>query len=283
MSTLGNVKGTLIGRVVFGSVQQKRTKEDKPYEEFSIGLQLPNGSTVFVRNRIFEKSREVVSLKSRIEFLERIVENYKTEDIYARLRLKPDDKTGENKYAKFTTFINKDGKISFSGEGFLDEIETELKDDVVHLVFKNQKGDLYTTEFTKFNTDLTIIGYVKEVDDKLVTVVDSDSEYPAQWNITATQNIASQLKIGQMYGFIVKFVKGEKIENSVVENSDIFSFTEDFAVKTSKSEFETDRLDLINGGICSQVAPISFSNLNGRSSSSKINSKVTNDDDEFPF
>lgn len=283
MSTLGNVKGTLIGRVVFGSVQQKRTKEDKPYEEFSIGLQLPNGSTVFVRNRIFEKSREVVSLKSRIEFLERIVENYKTEDIYARLRLKPDDKTGENKYAKFTTFINKDGKISFSGEGFLDEIETELKDDVVYLVFKNQKGDLYTTEFTKFNTDLTIIGYVKEVDDKLVTVVDSDNEYPAQWNITATQNIASQLKIGQMYGFIVKFVKGEKIENSVVENSDIFSFTEDFTVKTSKSEFETDRLDLINGGICSHVAPISFSNLNGRSSSSKINSKVTNDDDEFPF
>lgn len=283
--TLGNVKGTLIGRVVFGGVQQKNTKEGKAYEEFNVGLQLPNGSTVFVRNRIFEKTREVNALRTRIEFLERIVEEYKNEDIYARLRLNPDSGTGENKYAKFSTFMNKEGKISFSAEGFLDEVECELKDDVPHLVFKNQKGDTYTTEFSKFNTDLTIVGYVKEVDEKLVTVVDSDNDYPVQWNVAATENIASQLKIGQMYGFVVKFTKGAKIEAASAENSDIFSFTQDFSVRTSKSEFESDRLDLINGGICSKVAPISFSNI-GRTSystSTVSNNKVSSDDEEFPF
>lgn len=279
MEKLGNVKGTLVGKVIYGNVQQRTTKDGKEYEEFSIGLQLPNGSTVFVRNRVFEKSREVQSLKPRIELLEKMVEDYKNEDMYARLRLKPDENTGENKYGKFTTYVNKDGKVSFSAEGFLDYVEHEVVDDKVKLIFTNQKQDRYNVDFDTFSTDLTIIGYVKDVDGQNVHIVDSSSEYPSSWNIVATNEISKKLQIGQMYGFVVRFEKGEQIKTEEKKTDDLFSFVEDFSVSTSK-EFASDSLKLISGGILSKVPKITF---NDSPKSNSSNSSKVSLDDDFPF
>lgn len=280
VTTTGNVKGTLIGKVIYAKMKERETNSGKPYEEFSVGMQLSNGSTVFVRNRVFEKSREIKFIADRIALLEDLVQNYKNESRYVRLRLKPDEKTGENKYAKFSTYMNEDGTINFTAEGYLDEIETQIEEDKVKLIFTNMQGESYTRDFSEHSNDLTIIGYVKDIKDKILTVVDGDGEYPVSWNITTTNELAKKMKIGQMYGFVVKFVKGEMIKaEEKAPIDEIFSLVSDFTVSSGgKVEFESDSLQLISGGIISSVKPIKFTTSG--SSSVKGTATLT---DEFPF
>lgn len=256
---LGNVTGTILGKVVFGAVNQKETNAGKIYEEFNIGIQLPNGSTVFVRNRVWEATRANANMSKRVVFLEDVIDSYKSEDLYVSLRLKPDATTGENKFANFSTYINKEGKIGFTGEGFLDPVETEVGEDgEVRIVFTNAKGESYTRLFKDFDTDLTFQMYVGEINGTVVTLIDGKEQYGNKAHITVPGNVAEQLVLGQMYAFKTKFAKGAKIEASapaeVDEIDSIFSFADDFKVESLKggkgaTAYETDRLDLVKGGI----------------------------------
>lgn len=285
LNKVGNVEGAIIGKVVYGKMEQKETKTGKQYEEFSTGVQLPNGSTVFVRNRVWPTSRNNAFVAGKVATLETITEDYKDEDIYVSLRFKADKETGENKFATFNSYVSNDGKLKFSAEGFLDIVQfSEDEDENVTLIFTKQDGSEFTRPFKDYNTDLTFAMYIEKVEDGIVYLVDGKENYPNKSAINVPENVAEQLVLGQMYAFKVKFVKGAKIETKEVKDEidEIFSFGDDFSVDSLKnsgrSEYESDKLNLVKGGI---IKGHSISIFTGESEG--MDTRISEDDDDMPF
>lgn len=251
---LGNTNGTIAGKVVFGGVQQKETKTGKQYEELTVGIQLPSGVTVFIANRVFETVRSNPTMSKKIAFVEDVISSYKDTDHYVSLRIKP-NADGENKFANFSSYVNKDGKLSFRAEGFPEPVETEIDaDGNVHMVFTNAKQETFKRAFKDFNTGMIFEMYVEKIDGTMVTLTDGKENFANKVTINVKEDIANQLVLGQLYTFVCEFEKGKKAEATSSETDaieSIFSFASDFKVESMRKgvSYASDKLTLVKGGI----------------------------------
>lgn len=282
---VGIVEGTIVGKVVSGSITQKTSNGGRDYEQSSIGIKMPNGCTVFVRNNLNLEAESQYIVRESQKIMD-IVNNYKDEDIYVQLRLKADKKTGENSFAKFSTYLRADNNnLGFSAEGFFDVLKhtTDEEGNVV-LIMNGMKGE-YQKPLSSANTNMTISGYVEQVENNLITVVSSDKDYPMTWHITCPEemdkkyNILKQLVVGQMYAFECKFVKGEKIKEEENLDENPFDFSSDFTIESmsNKNRFDSDKLMMIKGGL------IKGNKIELKASNKKTKSSVVDSDEEFPF
>lgn len=281
---LGNVKGNITGKVVYGTVVPKKTNNGKDYDLYQIGVKLPSGCTVFISNRVFETTRNLPATMNRVNELDEVITKFNAkEDIYISLNLKPDKETGENRYAKFSTYLNKEDKVSFSGEGFISIIDHVVEDDKVKLIFTNARHEEYTVDFEDSERPLTIQGYVSEVNKnfKDIVVVDGAEQYGQSWNLLVAEHIGKQLVVGQGYAFNVVFEKGEMIQHDNTEEKEAeFDFSGDFSIESlsnkKKTEFMSDKLKVTGGGL-----------LKGQSIKIKSAGNSTpaygTGEDEFPF
>lgn len=279
---IGNVEGRLTGKVVYTKVQQdQETKNGKKFDSYQIGISLASGCTVFITNRVWEASRKNSNVLKRVEELENIIEQSQTEDVYVRLGLKPDKKTGENVFGKFTTYINKENNLVFNGEGYVSKIEHEIDDNnEVKLLFVDAKHNEYSVDFKKTDETLLIQGYVSKITDNTdIVVVDGKESYGASWNLTVSEEIGKQLVIGQAYAFKVKFERGEVIKDEQVkDDEDNFDFSADFSISSlttkNKAKFGSNKLRVVSGGILKGQS-IKIDNDNSSFSSAQ--------DEELPF
>lgn len=274
---VGNVSGQIVGKVSYAKATPKQTKDGREYELWELGVKLPSGCTVFISNNIWPATREKVGAK--VAELENIMTRYEQkEDTYVRLGFRPDKTTGENKYGRFSTYINKSDKLSLKGEGFVDLIDyIAEEEDKIKLVYTNSKHEEYYVDFENSEQPLVIKGYVSEIseDKTFITVVDGKEDYPATWHLTVKEDIGNQLVIGQGYAFKVIFEKGEAIKQDEVEQKDEFDFSADFSIESlsnrRKTEYASDKLRVIAGGLL-------------KGCSIKIeNSTFGSDEDELPF
>lgn len=283
---IGNVSGQLIGKVTYAKAVEKETKDGRKYEVWQLGVKLPSGCAVFISNNIWPATREKVGQK--VNELENIITRFteSKEDIYVRLGLRPDKTTGENKYGRFSTYIDRNDKLSLKGEGFVDLIEHKIiqdenGEDKVELIFMNSKNGEYTVDFNKSEHPLIIKGYVAEIskDYTFIKVVDGKDLYPASWNLTVKEEIGKQLVIGQGYAFEVEFKKGEAIKQDETEQKNEFDFSADFTIESlsgrKKTEYSSDKLNVVAGGLLKGCS-IKIENQGSTFGS-------TDPDDELPF
>lgn len=226
MAKLGMQKGTILGKVNYAGVSGvQETKNGKQYVDYSFGIKLENGVSIFNKARLWNPEEPSVFTQGLIEKYDEIVENYKTEDIYIRKSVRPtkNKQTKEEKmsFDVFRSYVKKDGNIGFSTEGNLEVVEshTNEKEEVI-LTLPGMNGN-YEVNLSDVKTKITAEMIIKEKDvaNRRLTLVDSSDEFP----LTVIGDLVEGMdmekaKIGQGYKFEFTFEKGAKNETSVVSN-----------------------------------------------------------------
>jgi len=146
--------GTLVGKVYYAGVSDvKESKGGKEYVDYSFGLKLSNGASVFATDRLWNPNNEDMSdfQRATIEEYDWIVENYKEEDVYVSKSVRPTKlkKTKEEVMAfdVLSSYVNKEGAVKHLLKGRVNLLNGTA--------ILNDAGDVvdFELEFYKLSVD----------------------------------------------------------------------------------------------------------------------------------
>ncbi len=217
--------------------EAKKTKADKPYDQYSIfGVTVGEGVGINIRKAVYNPDTMTDFVKNKIAGYENMKEAKEAKQkVYAFVVVNPATKDGKTiMYDKVSTYSTDEGKSGIVVEGWATAVEHEDTEDGLVFNFKNS-----TKTKAECASNLEVDMLVSDKNGNEISLIDDEtSEYPINMSVYLKDGIENNAVIGQGYRFSLQFEKGIK-----KVSSDELSFDEE-----AKDEFTPDILRVVKVG-----------------------------------